>query len=33
MDLVAQGVKTGLSRFDRALPGRVREIQSNPRCR
>ncbi|WP_370223512.1 hypothetical protein [Pararhodobacter marinus] len=33
MDLVAQGVQTGLSRFDRALPGRVREIQSNPRRR
>ncbi|WP_370267417.1 hypothetical protein [Nioella sp.] len=33
MDLVAQGVQTGLSRFDRVLPGRVREIQSNPRRR
>ncbi|PWE26730.1 hypothetical protein C4N9_20950 [Pararhodobacter marinus] len=33
MDLVAQGVRTGLSQYDRALPVRMKQIQANPRRR
>ncbi|PWE27004.1 hypothetical protein C4N9_18540 [Pararhodobacter marinus] len=29
--LVSQGVRAGLSQYDRALPGRVKQIQANPR--